>query len=221
MSEVDAVLEEGDECPKCGGVLWYPPVENCTCHIGPPPCYRCTNQMLECPDCFTTYHNFPKPERTDQMNPSKIVFLVNESVRAVAVTYQPDDVTTTFKTFDPNIQVDDLVVVPSSTRHKATVCKVVEVDMEIDLSSPAKLDWIISRVDTESHVLTLAREDEAIKLVQANQRRKKAAELRADLFDATDEATVASLSIANMKPVEDVEVVESSDPQPEPPADGA
>lgn len=44
-------LQEGDKCPDdCGGVLAYPPVENCSCHLHPP-CGACVNNPLTCPMC--------------------------------------------------------------------------------------------------------------------------------------------------------------------------
>lgn len=43
--------EEGDKCPECNqGILHYPPVHNCTCHISPP-CSACTDRQLECDKC--------------------------------------------------------------------------------------------------------------------------------------------------------------------------
>ena len=43
--------EEGDKCPECkDGRLFYPPVQNCTCHINPP-CSACTDRELECDKC--------------------------------------------------------------------------------------------------------------------------------------------------------------------------
>lgn len=43
--------EEGDRCPECrNGHLYYPPVQNCTCHINPP-CSACTDRELECDKC--------------------------------------------------------------------------------------------------------------------------------------------------------------------------
>lgn len=43
--------EEGDKCPECReGKFYYPPVENCTCHIFPP-CSACENRQLECDRC--------------------------------------------------------------------------------------------------------------------------------------------------------------------------
>lgn len=44
-------LDEGDKCPKkCGGVLFYPPITNCSCHINPP-CSACLSVKLTCNGC--------------------------------------------------------------------------------------------------------------------------------------------------------------------------
>lgn len=45
-------LEEGDCCRElgCSGVLAFPRVENCSCHINPP-CSACTSASLSCPEC--------------------------------------------------------------------------------------------------------------------------------------------------------------------------
>lgn len=46
--------EEGDRCPgegKCKGFLEYPPVENCLCPSGHPPCWRCVENQLACSVC--------------------------------------------------------------------------------------------------------------------------------------------------------------------------
>lgn len=46
-----AYYEEGDVCPKCRkGIIDWPPVENCSCHIDPP-CSACTSRLLACPKC--------------------------------------------------------------------------------------------------------------------------------------------------------------------------
>jgi hypothetical protein len=46
------VLTEGDNCPEdgCTGILEYPPVENCYCHVCPP-CAACMNNKLTCTEC--------------------------------------------------------------------------------------------------------------------------------------------------------------------------
>ena len=45
---------EGEKCPMdgppCSGVLVFPPVENCSCHICPP-CRACTDLTLVCSVC--------------------------------------------------------------------------------------------------------------------------------------------------------------------------
>lgn len=44
-------FEEGDTCPECHkGKFYYPPVENCSCHINPP-CSKCTGNKLLCDKC--------------------------------------------------------------------------------------------------------------------------------------------------------------------------
>jgi len=45
--------EEGEICnwEQCDGILKYPPVENCSCHINPP-CHNCVDNKLECDKCY-------------------------------------------------------------------------------------------------------------------------------------------------------------------------
>ena len=46
-------FEEGQPCPTacgCRGVLEYPPVENCSCHLHPP-CTACVERVLTCNEC--------------------------------------------------------------------------------------------------------------------------------------------------------------------------
>jgi hypothetical protein len=44
---------EGDVCGRdnCKGILYYPKVENCSCHTNPP-CSTCVENKLSCPVCF-------------------------------------------------------------------------------------------------------------------------------------------------------------------------
>jgi len=44
--------QEGDCCPeeRCIGHMYYPDVENCSCHINPP-CNACVDRELECDEC--------------------------------------------------------------------------------------------------------------------------------------------------------------------------
>ena len=45
-------VEEGDNCPidGCDGVMEYPPVEGCSCHVNPP-CNACVENLLTCSVC--------------------------------------------------------------------------------------------------------------------------------------------------------------------------
>ncbi len=83
------------------------------------------------------------------MNYTTAVFLINNAVRAVVCTYEAEDKSprTMFKTFDKTIRVGDLVIVPTNTRHRMTVCKVVETDVDVDFDNSACVHWIVSKVD--------------------------------------------------------------------------
>jgi len=45
-------LEEGDRCQErgCKGKMFFPPVDNCSCHVSPP-CTACTTNRLICNEC--------------------------------------------------------------------------------------------------------------------------------------------------------------------------
>lgn len=86
------------------------------------------------------------------MNFSTAVFLINDKARAIKAVYEPHDGVkqTTFKTLDPDIKKDDLVVVATGTRHGFTVVKVVETDLSIDFKDKTEMCWIVSKlVDCE------------------------------------------------------------------------
>lgn len=150
------------------------------------------------------------------MNKTTIVFLINDSVRAIKATYDSGASPELFKTLDQSIKVDDLIVVQSSTRHEMTVCKVTEVDVEIDLDSPALMKWAIQRVNVDALNDLLAQEDQAIAKVNSIEKRKKKEALRAAIF-ADEEDTISTLKLANHAD----DVVEQRDPNLAPPAAGA
>lgn len=134
-------------------------------------------------------------------NHSTLIFLMNEQVRAIAVTYEKIDMdqdttkmkynaeylsagrlpkgAVIFKTMDPDIKVDDFVIVPTDTRHGMTVCKVVAVDIEIDYSSEDLCHWIVGTVDTTEFERLRQAEDQMIQMVK----RGKADEERAKARD--------------------------------------
>lgn len=134
----------------------------------------------------------------EHQNHSTLIFLVNDEVRAVAVTYEKIDLSqdTTkmkynpeylsagrlpkgaviFKTMDPDLKVDDFVIVPTDTRHGMTVCKVVAVDVEIDYTSMEECHWIVGTVDTREFERLRQQEDkmiQAVKAAKVNESRNK------------------------------------------------
>lgn len=117
------------------------------------------------------------------MNKSTLVFLINDDVRAIRGEYEPSGTPEVFKTFDPTIRKDDLIVVESGTRHNMTVVKVVDVDVDVDLDSTHQMKWAVARIDEAAHRDTLEQEQAAILAVQSAEKKRKRAELRKSLID--------------------------------------
>ena len=138
------------------------------------------------------------------MNYSTAVFLVNNHVRAVRCAYEldkdgkPTGNFEVFKTFDTAIKVSDLVVVPTGTRVKMTVVKVVETDVEVDLESTTPMEWIVGRIDSDEYQATLAKETTAINTIKAAEVRKKREELAKTLLANLDGDAIKALQIADM-----------------------
>lgn len=162
-------------------------------------------------------------EETKQMNYSTAVFLINDKVRAVYVTYENEkelaQKTITkpilrkaviselydsipgkimFKTLDEAIKVDDYVVVPTQTRHGMTVCKVVEVDVNVDFDSPKQVDWIVDKVDNSHYEEVLGQEATMADAVRSAEATKKRNELRAALL-ADNVERFKALPIAHLQ----------------------
>lgn len=51
-ADVTPGVSDGDVCNRdgCEGILEYPPVKDCYCHLSPP-CHNCTENPLTCPEC--------------------------------------------------------------------------------------------------------------------------------------------------------------------------
>lgn len=54
-------MDEGGKCPECDGVMGFPKVENCSCHITAP-CGACTSVKLTCDKC-----GWEQQERTPEI----------------------------------------------------------------------------------------------------------------------------------------------------------
>lgn len=119
------------------------------------------------------------------MNYSTAVFLINDHVRAVMAVYEDGDRSKMFKTLDASIKVDDYVVVPTDTRLKLTVCKIVEVDdVEPDFDSSVSVPWVVGKIAMEDHEALLAQEKEALDTIRQAEKRRKRDELKASIFAA-------------------------------------
>ena len=96
------------------------------------------------------------------MDNSRIVFLINDQVRAVKAKYEDTGSAEMFKTFDPTIKVGDLAVVQSNTRHMMTVVKITEADVDVNFDSTTTIHWIVQKIDAPAFDTVLAQEAQAI-----------------------------------------------------------
>ena len=153
----------------------------------------------------------PQPKRTTGMNYSTAIFLVNDKVRAVRGIYEawddksgkPMPASTVFKTFDQDLKVGDLVLVPSGTRHRMTVNKIVEVDVEPDLESSIEMSWVIGVVDFPAYQAVLAEEAKMIKLMRDAEKADQRKKLREKVLAHMDESQLAALAIAKREDIDD------------------
>ena len=138
------------------------------------------------------------------MDSSRIVLLINDDCRAITARYEDGGKAETFKTMDPTIMTDDLVVVVSGTRHGMTVAKVVEVDVDVNFDTIEPVKWVVQRIDKIAFDALLEREKEGVDAVNAAERRRKKAELRKNMM-ADHEAMIGALSITK---IEDADATE-------------
>ena len=138
------------------------------------------------------------------MNYSIAVFLINKNARAVRAIYEADAPGNSakrslFKTFDQSVAVDDLVIVPTDTRHKFTVVRVVETDIDLDFDTSENVQWIVGRVDLANHTTRLQQEAAAISAIKSAELKKKRDELSKAMFADYSE-NLKALPIAQSDP---------------------
>jgi hypothetical protein len=130
------------------------------------------------------------------MDNSRIVFLINDTVRAVLAQYEEHGKHEMFKTFDQNLKVGDMAVVQSGTRFGMTTVKITAVDVDVNFDSTTPIHWVVQAVDKPAFDAILAQEAQAISAVQAAELRRKKEELRATMFK-DHEASIKALALSN------------------------
>jgi len=207
--------QQGDFCTNtldgCQGELIIS-IENCICFLGHPPCSACTDAQLHCDRCGREVDpDFPQTlntlsKRTTGMNNSLACFLLSDQCRMIRAAYEvnPDgsaleNKTYGFKTFDQTIKVGDLVVVPTDTRVGFTVCKVIDVDVDVDFSPANNITykWVVSKFEKSQYDELVSQEAAAINKIQAAEKNKLKKELRDKLLANLNEDEAKTLLITN------------------------
>lgn len=142
------------------------------------------------------------------MNYSTAVMLFNQDIRAIRVSYDPNDKVNgvpksyIFKTLDPDLKVGDFVSIPTDTRHLMTVARVEELEAEIDFDSTMEIKWIISRVPTKEYQAILDDEQAWIAEMKKAQNLKKKEDIKKSMLDMyqANGTSLETLAIAGRKP---------------------
>lgn len=119
------------------------------------------------------------------------IFAFADNVRAMRGVYEPDTDSHAakredFKTLDPAIKEDDLVVVTTDNRHGFTVVKVTDADVTPDLDSNEPCRWIINKLSLEGFEQIQRQDAILADQIRESQLRKRRREIQKDLLD--DEA---------------------------------
>lgn len=138
------------------------------------------------------------------VNRTLAVFLLGTpGLRAVRVTYEgfdenkkPVGSLTLFKTFEKDLAVGDLVIVPTGTRVGFTAVQVAELDVEPDYESTKEVGWIVGKFDASGYASIIQREQQIIDAVKAADKRARQDELRKRLLGNVDPDTLPVLELA-------------------------
>lgn len=136
------------------------------------------------------------------MHRDRYVFLINQTARAIACIYDPENPGSgkngTFKTLDPTIKKDDLVIIPTSTRVGFTVVRVKDVDVDIDVKSDAPISWIAGKFDKAAYDSMIASEAEAMGKIRSAELAKQRRELRDEMLGSEAFSEIKTLAIADL-----------------------
>lgn len=140
------------------------------------------------------------------MNYSTAILITNDSVRCIKAIYDEGAPKEMFKTFDKSIEVDSLIIVPSTTRHNYTVCKVVAVDVDDWMNVSREIPWVVAKIDLEQYAKIKEFEDSAIVQFKSaeklRQRRELKASMEAALAENKDAIRLLSSSPFDVTPLE-------------------
>jgi len=122
------------------------------------------------------------------MHDTRKVFLLEETLRCVKAAYEIGDRPrlVEYKTFNTSIEVGMYLVVPTQSRHEMAVVKVHEVDIEPDLSSDTRMDWVVDTIDRDAYAGTLASEKSFINAARSAERRRMRETLKKDVLADLD-----------------------------------
>lgn len=149
-------------------------------------------------------------EQTMTPNYSTAILLFNDDVRGVTVSYDRDPTgkgldLKTYKTFRTDLEVGDLVVVPTKSRHRFTIVRVEAVDVEIDPTTTENLLWITAKYDPFEHDEVLAKEKELIAYMKKAEQAKRKRELRESFGYLEEDEALKGLAAYNIKEVPAIE----------------
>lgn len=122
--------------------------------------------------------------------------LLNGALHTVRVSYDESvkNQHTIKKTFISDLKPGEFVIVQTSTRYNATVCKVVEVDVEVDFDSDTPIGWVFGRVDMATLEKLCAEEERILNVIRnaelAERRLKLKNTVLAQLGDTLPQLTV-------------------------------
>ena len=146
------------------------------------------------------------------MNFSKSILLFNSSIRVIETIYDLDPAPgerkerakrTLYKTLDPSIKKDDLVIIPTGTRYRRSIVKVTGVGIEIDdYESDGELLWIIGKFDEAFYNKCVQMEVDAVEVMRAAEKNKKREELRKSILDANPDLAKMSITNASFAAIE-------------------
>lgn len=117
------------------------------------------------------------------MHDSRTVFLLDDNIKCVSGKYDigHNSSTEEFKTAIEGIEVGDYVVVPTDTRQKMTVVRIDEINIEPDLESDVKMDWVMCKVPKQAYDATMASEKTFVDRTRVAARIRKKEQLIKDL----------------------------------------